>query len=93
MAEMTPVQFANVVEELRKSRAMQRGAWEQVQKAARAYAMMKLHARYMENGSVIQISHADKVSYLDHFKSQLLDAAERAFMEDALMGAAIAENT
>lgn len=89
----TPEQFANIVEELRKSRAMQRGAWAQVTEAARKYAQMKAHGSYMENGNCVAVCFSDRKNYTEMFKENLLRDVERAFAEDAIMGAALAAAT
>lgn len=85
--------MAAILAELTKSRAVQRAHWNEVVEYARAYAMIKLHGRYIEGGSVVHINHADKKGYVDHFQYKLLESVERAFMEDAMMGAAIGDAT
>lgn len=89
----TPEQFANIVEELRKSRAMQRGAWLQVVQSARKYAQMQAHGSYMENGNFHSVCFSDRKNYTEMFKENLLRDVERAFAEDAIMGAALADAT
>ena len=83
MAEMTPDQFANIVEELRKSRATQRGAWQQVTDVGRQYAQMKAHGSYVENGRVITVSFSSRNDMAEMFKENLLRAVEQAYAEDA----------
>lgn len=85
--------LAVVVAELAKSRAYQRGAWVKVIEIGRQYAQVKLHGSYVENGRVITVSHSARSDMVEHFQSNLLHAIEAAFLEDALMGAALADKT
>lgn len=85
--------LAAVITELTKSRNMQKAAWQRVIEAGRAYAQMKAHGSYIERGSLISVCFSDRERMVKHFSDNLLSEVERAFTEDALMGAALADQT
>jgi hypothetical protein len=89
----SPEKMAEIVAALQKSRSYQRGAWLLVTEAARKYAQMKAHGSYMENGNCITVCATDRENYTEMFKGNLLRAVEKAYAEDAIMGAALADAT
>jgi len=83
---------AETLAELAKHVKYQNGAWAEVQRIARQYAMMKAHGRFIEtNGELIEVNRASIEQYVEMFKENLLRAIERAFVEDALLGVALGE--
>jgi hypothetical protein len=82
-------QLEQIVIKLREGRQMQTSAWDEVLREARQYAQVKLHTSYIENGRVIQLNRRDSDAYVNMIRDNLLRACERAFLEDALMGATL----
>jgi hypothetical protein len=78
-----------VMSELLQAQKFQAGAWAKVIEKARQYAMMKSTGSYMENGNRITVSHADRERYAEMFADNLKWAACDAFLEDAMLGAAV----
>jgi hypothetical protein len=92
--EPKPDPMAKVLAELSKSRNFQRAAWAQVIEIGRKYAQMKLHGSYLERGgATVRVSFSETARLEEQFKTDLLYQVERAFLEDALMGVAIADAT
>lgn len=86
-------ELTTVVAELVKSRKYQRGAWQKVIDEARKYAQMKAHGTYIERGNVMHCCPGDLEPYTKRFRDNLLQAVESAYIEDAIMGAALADQT
>lgn len=93
MAKLDDEQLTQVVETLKKAQAYQRGAWAQVQEAGRKYAQMKAFGTMTDtrHGGCIAVNHSQRHEYEEQFKRLLLEEVERAFREDAFMGAAVSE--
>lgn len=94
--KVSPEQLTEIVERLKKAQNYQRGAWAEVQDAGRKWAQMKAFGTMLDsrlgNGGCISVSHSERADYEEQFKRGLLEAVERAFREDAFMGAAIHAN-
>jgi hypothetical protein len=86
-------QLEQIIAKLREDQQMQTSAWHEVHRCARQYVQMKLHCSYIENGRVVLRHPSEQKSYTDMFRDNLLRACERAFLEDALMGAAMQQAT
>jgi hypothetical protein len=78
-----------IITTLREGQQMHTAAWNEVLRCARQYVQMKLHCSYIENGRCIRIHPTDQKDTLDMFTRDLLQACERAFLEDALLGASL----
>lgn len=78
---------------LEKAMAFQRGGWKEVKDAARQYAQMKTFGTYEENGRVVTVNWNDRDNMTEHFKDKLLRETERAYAEDARLGATLAQIT
>lgn len=85
--------LAAVVAELAKSRNFQKAAWQRVIDTGRQYAQMRAHGSYMENGSCISVCFSSRDDMANMFRDNLLRAVEQAYAEDAIVGAALANQT
>lgn len=77
------------LEKLVAAQNFQAAAWIKVIDAGRQYAQMKAFGSYIENGSNVVVCHSDQASMLKMFQETVLRECERAFLEDALLGAEI----
>jgi hypothetical protein len=80
---------ATDLEEIQKIQRFQAGAWQAVVDCARQYAMMEAFGSYIENGDKINVGYGDKKRYSDMYLENLKFAAQHAFAEDAMLGAAM----
>lgn len=80
-----------IVKRLTKEQRQQSHAWDSVVREARQYAQVKLFGSYLERGSVIKLAPGDVESYTRVMRDNVLREIERAFLEDALTGAALHE--
>jgi hypothetical protein len=80
---------ATDLEEILKVQRFQGGAYAKLIEKARQYAMMKTTGSYIENGNRITVSHGDRERYAEMFADNMRWAAVDAFVEDALVGAAM----
>lgn len=85
-------QLEQIIAKLREGQQLQTAAWQEVQQFGRQYAQMTLHGSYLENGRCVTVCHSDRKRYAEHYRDEMLRACERAFLEDALMGAAVARS-
>lgn len=86
----SPEQFASLIAEIKKAQTYQRAAWERVIKDARAYAQMKTFGTYNDvNGNCISVGFKDRDFQREMMLTNLLSAVDRAFAEDAQMGATL----
>lgn len=83
--------MTKVVQALQKNRSLQRSAWLKVTEAARKYAQMKAHGSYINCGNSITVSDRENMTKM--YADEVLRTIERAYAEDALMGAALADAT
>jgi hypothetical protein len=93
MTTESPEKLAKIVEALQKNRSYQRGAWLLVTEAARKYAQMKAHGSYIDRGNSVTVCFSDRENMTKMYADEVLRAIERAYAEDALMGAALADAT
>lgn len=77
------------LEAIIEAQRYQAGAWQKVVDCARTYAMMKATGSYMENGRRIIVNFSSVKDMEKMFSDNLHRAAEDAFAEDALVGAAL----
>ena len=77
------------LEEIIQAQIFQAGAWRKVIDCSRQYAMMAATGSYMENGNRITTRFNDRADMENMFSENLLRAARDAFIEDALVGAAL----
>ena len=77
------------LEELLKIQRYQTGGWQKVVECARQYAMMEAFGSYMESGNKINVCFSDRKRYAEMFVDNLRIAAQHAFAEDAMLGAAM----
>lgn len=77
------------LEKLVAAQNFQAAAWSKVIEAGRQYAQLKAFGSYIENGSNVNICHSDQPALLKMFQEVVLRECERAFLEDALLGAEI----
>ena len=80
------------LEKLIDAQKFQAGAWHKVIETARKCAMLELHSSYIDqNGVVNNLCRQDADMQLDYFKKALFYEIKSAFLEDALLGKAVAE--
>lgn len=77
------------LEEILQAQRFQSGAWAKVVDCSRQYAMMQATGSYMENGHRITVGFSDRGTMEKMFSDNLLRAARDAFIEDAMVGAAL----
>jgi hypothetical protein len=82
-------ELEQIITELREGQQQQTAAWQEVQQLCRRYAQMSLHSSYIESGQCVWVGRGQRDAYAEVFRDKLLQACERAFLEDALMGAAV----
>lgn len=80
----------DVIAGLRQGVAKQTSEWEYVIKLSRQYAQMVAHGTYESHSSSIAVHPADRQRYTDVFLHDMIEAVNRAYREDARLGAALA---
>jgi hypothetical protein len=86
---MSDDKLKEVITELEKSRALQRGAWQRVIETGRKYAQLKATGTVIDadTGSLVSVSHSGQEARIRMYEQSLLQAVEQAYLEDAQMGA------
>ena len=81
------------LEKLLTAQQYHTAAWNEVISLARQYHQMKTHGSYIERGKpgVTQVCFGDQKRFIEMFHRDLLTAIERACLEDALLGQALAK--
>lgn len=79
-----------IIAKLAESQRLHTAAWEEVRRAGRKYAQMKLHGSCIDShGNNVLVHFSSRKDHEQHFEREVLSAIERAFLEDALLGASV----
>ena len=82
-----------VLEELLKAKSYQEARWLKVIARSREYAQLKLHGSYVDCSGSTVIAGSSRDHLLQRATDDLLREIESAFLEDALLGAAVMDAT
>ena len=72
-----------------KATNFQKAAWQKVIDTGRQYAQMLSSCSYMENGVVNTVHKSEQERYASMFLDNMKFATQRAFLEDAIVGATL----
>jgi uncharacterized protein (DUF697 family) len=89
-------QLQEVVKQLTQAVKLQGGAWDRVKRSAHAWALMKLHGKYLEDNSsgipcMVSINHSDRERMEKYYHDALMRDIEATFLEDALASRALSD--